>query len=73
MMASWSSLTAVERHIETWKRTKSVHLVAWKARQQTTTNAIDTPKNSIVLARTSLISDLVMIRFTDTINPAAPA
>jgi len=50
-----------------------VHRVTWKAKQQMTTNAIDTPKNSIVLARTSRIIAFVTIRFTDTINPAAPA
>ena len=45
----------------------------WKATQQITTNAIETQKNSSVLARTSRIIAFVMIRFTDTISPAAPA
>jgi len=45
----------------------------WNATQQITTNAIETQKNSSVLARTSRITAFVMIRFTDTISPAAPA
>jgi len=46
--------------------------VAWNAAQQTTTNARDTQKNSSVLSLTLRIIAFVIIRFTDTISPAAP-
>ena len=47
--------------------------MTWKTRQQTATNEMQMEKKTTVLRWTSSNRNLVRIRFTDTISPAAPA